>query len=97
MPVDTTLEYDALTSNANADVWLSPAFEGKYALVTSNSRPTLFLNEDVTDPAGRGRRRVVHQTSNKAGFLEGVVYWDENLKDGHAKVRSSNGAVTLHL
>lgn len=97
IPLDSTLFYDGYTSNAKAELWLAPSFEGKISLATSNNKPSLHVTEDVKDPAGRGRVRTIRRLSNKAGFLEGFVSWDDQAKEGHAKLHSSNAPVLLYL
>ncbi|KAK0212268.1 hypothetical protein DFS33DRAFT_1280260 [Desarmillaria ectypa] len=96
-PVDSKVKLDARTSNAFAEVWLPPTYEGTYSLSTSHMQPSLLV-EEKSDPAGRGRRRTVKQNTVRRGETVGEVYWDErNRVRGTASVRSSNGPVSLKL
>ncbi|KAK0459312.1 uncharacterized protein EV420DRAFT_1642284 [Desarmillaria tabescens] len=96
-PVDSKVKLDARTSNAFAEVWLPPTYEGAYSLSTSHMQPSLLV-EEMSDPAGRGRRRTVRQNTVRRGETVGEVYWDErNRGRGTASVRSSNGPVSLKL
>ncbi|PBK88467.1 hypothetical protein ARMGADRAFT_937255 [Armillaria gallica] len=96
-PVDSKVKLDARTSNAAAEVWLPPTYEGTYSLSTSHMQPSLRVGE-MSDPAGRGRRRMVKQNTVRRGETVGEVYWDEhNRGRGTVLVRSSNGPLSLKL
>ncbi|PBK58817.1 hypothetical protein ARMSODRAFT_967407 [Armillaria solidipes] len=96
-PVDSKVKLDARTSNADAEVWLPPTYEGTYSLSTSHMQPSLRVGE-MSDPAGRGRRRMVKQNTVRRGETVGEVYWDEhNRGRGTVLVRSSNGPLSLKL
>ncbi len=91
------MKLDVRTSNAAAEVWLPPTYEGTYSLSTSHMQPSLRVGE-MSDPAGRGRRRMVKQNTVRRGETVGEVYWDEhNRGRGTVLVRSSNGPLSLKL
>ncbi|KAG7449929.1 uncharacterized protein BT62DRAFT_1049940 [Guyanagaster necrorhizus] len=96
-PVDSTVIFNARTSNAFAEVGLPPTYEGTFSLSTSHMQPSLLV-EETSDPAWRGRHRTVKQNTVRRGETIGEVYWDErNRVRGTATVRSSNGPVSLKL
>ncbi|KAF8555008.1 hypothetical protein OG21DRAFT_961924 [Imleria badia] len=89
-PTGARLISDAQTSNAGTSVAMHPAYEGTYEVTTSNSRP-LVRDTRPDDPSGRGRRRVVNQTTTR-GTVSGRVHWVGG-QDGR---RGAEGASTVH-
>jgi len=89
---DALLKLKAHTSNSPALVHLDPSFEGSFKLRTSIFHPSVS-HEDVEDPAGRGRKRVVHEKSIGRGgrVILGDAEWvpqDEKVAP-HGKVEVS--------
>lgn len=91
MPLGACLVSDVRTSNAAASVGMQPAFEGRYAVSTSNSRAVMMEDARVVDPSGRGRRRVVTQSRTKNGSgVSGEVNWAEGAGGGRRRTREEN-------
>ncbi|KAH9935115.1 uncharacterized protein BXZ73DRAFT_76826 [Epithele typhae] len=98
MPVDARLGAIAHTSNSRARASLPPAFEGTFALRSSAFSRPVVRQTDVEDPAGRGRRRVLHQTVARRGETKGTVVWEGNAEEkGSFVLETSNGPVELTL
>ncbi|THH07536.1 hypothetical protein EW145_g3313 [Phellinidium pouzarii] len=97
-PSDAQLMLECKTSNHGARVALHPAFEGAYALRTSNSAARVDAGR-VEDPSGHGRERTVMTESVWNGRTEGKVWWGEwaNWKKSWVHVTTSNGPVELKL
>ncbi|KAF8678714.1 diphthine synthase [Rhizoctonia solani] len=101
-PVNSLLDFTGETSNSSADVALDAAFEGTFAISTSNSHVDL---DDGTpsDPSGKGRKRIVHQTQGSSKAVSGYAFWgnekdhDRNAETGHVVVSTSNGWARLRL
>jgi hypothetical protein len=70
---------------------MHPAYEGSYEVSTSNGRPVV-RDTRPEDSLGRGRRRVVNQTTSR-GAVSGRVYWVG--ADGRRGVQAQ-GASTVH-
>ncbi|KAI5123822.1 hypothetical protein M0805_009114 [Coniferiporia weirii] len=98
-PADAPLTVESKTSNSPARVALHPAFEGAFALRTSNSAARIDAAEHVGDPRGEGRVRTVRTDRIGKGSAEGRVWWGEYAagKKGWVHVTSSNSQVELAL
>lgn len=96
-PLSSLLYLESRTSNGRSDVKLHPAFEGKYALRTSNAQAQVLF-EDVDDPSGEGRRRHTEITKISGGVVTGNVYWGDERQSlkAWAHVSTSNGGIVLH-
>jgi hypothetical protein len=98
-PVDSLLTHTASTSNARAHVSLHPTYEGYFTLSSNSAwiNPVVKENE-VEDPAGRGRSRSVH-FRNVRGFVDGDVAWVSSTpgRKGTVDVKTSNARITLDL
>jgi hypothetical protein len=97
---DALLKLRAHTSNSPAFIHLDPSFEGTFKLHTSIFHPRVS-HEDVEDPAGRGRKRVVHEKSVGRGgrVVVGNAEWvpqDEKVAP-HGKVEVSTTHSPLRL
>ncbi|KAJ7263960.1 hypothetical protein C8J57DRAFT_1183375 [Mycena rebaudengoi] len=90
-PPDSALDLTARTSNAAVSVTLHEAYEGSFALDTSNAKSSLRrLNPDE-------KGRVVSCAEHGRG-LRGEVYWKKNnAHRGDVRVTTSNGPVVLAL
>ncbi|KAG6899586.1 hypothetical protein C0993_008960 [Termitomyces sp. T159_Od127] len=100
-PVDSILILDATTSIGPATVSLHPTYEGQYTAATSFQRPSVVINHDVEDPAGRGRKRLVRSLANRGPIVSGTVRWydgDDNKEFiGNVEVRTSFSPLTLRI
>jgi len=90
---------EAHSSNGPAMVSLHPAFEGKYAITTSNARGDVQYDLGVEDPSGEGRPRHVDTKYVRGGQTVGAVWWGEanNSLRGYAHLTTSNSPATLIL
>ncbi|EGO00750.1 hypothetical protein SERLA73DRAFT_178667 [Serpula lacrymans var. lacrymans S7.3] len=98
-PVNSILNLSARTSNAPAFVSLHGAYEGDYTLDTSRLAPTV-VKSNTLDPSGRGRRRVVEQTTQRKGHLKGSVYWQPRgvgAQSSQVEVKTSNSPIKLSV
>jgi hypothetical protein len=97
LPNDAKLQMKATTTNARTDLKLPATFEGKYSLSTTNASPTL-VGLERKDPKGRGRQRIIRQTSMTKSRLDGVAYWgDETNAISFVGAETTNGKITLQL
>ncbi|KAI9508246.1 hypothetical protein F5148DRAFT_931999 [Russula earlei] len=100
-PPDSLLKLEAHTSNAPARVHLHPAYEGFYKLRTTFFPPVLAVDDNVEDPTGRGRKRVIDEKTVGRGpfrILHGDVVWvpqDEGAPKGKVDVSTTNSPVQL--
>jgi hypothetical protein len=97
---DSLLKFKVHTSNSPTHVHLHPSFEGTFKLHTSIFHPSV-VDEDVEDPAGRGRKRVVRTKSVGRGgrVVLGDAEWvpqDEKVAP-HGKVEVSTTHSPLRL
>jgi hypothetical protein len=102
-PPDALLKLEAHTSNSPARVQLHPSFEGTFKLRTSIFPAFVSENDDVEDPAGRDRKRVVHvkTVGRGARIVHGDVEWvpeDEAVAPaGRVEVSTSHSPLRLLL
>jgi len=101
-PVNSHLEVLARTSNGVANIYLNPAYEGKFSLATSSAFQTsVHEYKDVVDPSGKGRNRKVQYKKTGRGTVEGTVQWQgakgEGKPNGVVVVRTSNAPISLDL
>jgi hypothetical protein len=102
-PVDSVLKLEAHTTNSPAHVHLHPAFEGVFKLRTSILPAVVHYDEDVEDPAGLGRKRVVHvkNVGRFARVVHGDVEWvpqgQEVAPAGKVDVSTSHSPLRLLL
>ncbi|EUC62542.1 transmembrane protein, putative [Rhizoctonia solani AG-3 Rhs1AP] len=102
-PVNSLLDFNAESSNGSADIALHAAYEGTFALSTSNSHIELD-DEHPSDPSGRGRNRDVHKNGGRSSRqLSGTIFWgdekdhDKNAETGRVIVSTSNSWARLRL
>ncbi|KIM49587.1 hypothetical protein M413DRAFT_438772 [Hebeloma cylindrosporum] len=101
-PVNSHLEVLARTSNGVANIYLNPAYEGRFSLATSSVfRTSVHEHKEVVDPSGRGRQRQLQYKQVGRGTLEGTVQWQgpkgEGKPNGAVVVRTSNSPISLDL
>lgn len=99
-PVDHSLNLEAHTSNALAEVTLHKTYEGTFDLSSSRYYgPIVQWNKDAEDPKGHGRQRRVHFETESRGHVHGDVAWDSEggAKSGSVNVGTSNAKVHLTL
>ncbi|KAI0249770.1 hypothetical protein BJV78DRAFT_1129034 [Lactifluus subvellereus] len=99
---DSLLKFDAHTRNAPARVRLHPSFEGRFELKTSILPSVVTPDDDVEDPAGRGRKRTVNVTvGHGAWIVHGDAAWvpedPELAPAGKVKVSTRNAPLLLQL
>ncbi|KAK1235814.1 hypothetical protein PQX77_000948 [Marasmius sp. AFHP31] len=97
MPLGSALNMDATTSNGLVNIGLPSAYEGTFALSTSNSNGPTISAPKREDPWGKRRSRRLEQVHG-GGTTVGKVYWGpENANKSRLVVRTSNAPVTLAL
>jgi len=102
-PPDAVLKLEAHTSNSPTQVHLDPSFEGDFELRTSILPAVVNVDDDVKDPAGRGRKRVVDfkKVGRFARVVHGDVAWvpqDKALAPaGKVEVSTSHSPLRLLL
>ncbi|KAJ7496621.1 hypothetical protein FB451DRAFT_1208265 [Mycena latifolia] len=104
-PLDSVLTFDARTSNSAAAATLPTAYEGSWAVATSNAAVAVHrMENNERDPACKGdadckgrTRRMETRIASK-GQAAGNVYWDKkNANRGSATLRTSNAPVTINI
>jgi len=96
-PVDSRLLLKANSTLSPVDVQLHSAYEGRFFLETSLSRPDVVVRE-VEDPSGQGRKRNVDIRAVRGNRIDGDVSWSEAGKDrGEVLISSAWAPVTLVL
>ncbi|EDR07808.1 uncharacterized protein LACBIDRAFT_297984 [Laccaria bicolor S238N-H82] len=100
-PLDSSLSLNARTSLASIDVSLHPTYEGTFTLDASLTPfgAKVFVDEDVRDPAGEGRKRKVEvRRGNGGGRVEGSVGWGDGEEGrGNVKLETVLGSANLRL
>jgi len=101
-PLNSNLDFTAITSNAPVVVKLPREFEGKYRVIAPVGNTHFEYDERAEDPSGLGRRRSVwSKTSGRR--LEGYAAWgpieDDGGRRGTGKVvvDTTNGPAFLKL
>ena len=96
-PVDSRLLLRANSTISPVDVQLHSAYEGRFFLETSLSRPDVVVKE-VEDPSGHGRKRHIDIRAVKGNKIDGDVSWSEAGKArGDVQISSPWAPVTLVL
>lgn len=79
LPLNSSLSLTAHTSDAPTSVTLHPSFEGTYVLNMGGSvlkgkgAVSVVVSDEVEDPSGEGRARVVNSVSFRDGMM-GTVF-----------------------
>jgi len=100
---DALLKLEAHTTNSPAHVHLHPSYEGTFKLRTSIFPALVSPDEDVEDPAGLGRKRVVNvkTVGHGPGIVYGDVAWvpqeEEVVHAGTVEISTRNSPVHLSL
>jgi hypothetical protein len=97
-PVDSVLTFDAVSTNSPVHAVLHRAYEGTFALATTNAGAVLDRLRDVEDPSGRGRERSLTKRFVGTNRIFGKVEWvpssDYN-RAGLVNIATTNDVVTL--
>lgn len=99
-PVNSTLKFDAHSSNSPVRTTLHTAYEGSYSVATSNwNKPAVHFNDNAEDPSGDGRKRTLETVSLGKGNQNGHVYWGSGDRKsvGSMRLSTSNAGVQLNL
>jgi len=96
-PVDSVLKFNAVSTNSPLHAVLHRAYEGTFALATTNAGAVLDRLRDVEDPSGRGRERSLTKRS-VGSYILGEVEWvpssDYN-RAGSVNLATTNDVITL--
>lgn len=96
-PVDSVLKFNALSTNSPVRAFLHRAYQGKFALSTTNARAVLDFLRDVEDPSGQGRQRGLTGLDS-GNYHSGKVEWMPSSDYDHAgsvNIATTNDVVTL--
>ena len=97
-PLQSHLDVHARSSNQLVTVNAHKAYEGVFALRTSNALPQVKWDEEVEDPAGKGRERKVEIRHVGGNGIRGTTAWEgEPRGKGMIGVWSTNKEVMLNL
>ena len=100
-PLNSVLQFEGSTSDAQASLDLHSTFEGDIYLSTGGPSSPRVQERAVLDPAGRGRIRTVQLMPSQTGqgSMEGKVRWGTNVQRpvGSVEVSTSNSLVHLTL
>ena len=97
-PVDSVLKFDAGTTNSRVHASLHRAYEGTFALATTNGGVVLDRSHDVKDPSGQGRKRSLTKRSVGRNRIFGKVEWEPSNdynRAGSVNVATTNDVITL--
>jgi len=98
-PVDSFLEFKAVSTNSPVRAVLHRAYEGKFALSTTNAGAVLNHLRDVEDPSGQGRERSVTKRSVRS-YISGSVEWvpsSDYTQAGSVNLATTNDMITLTI
>ncbi|KAJ7168299.1 hypothetical protein C8R43DRAFT_145925 [Mycena crocata] len=102
MATNSSLVLDVSTSFAPVSVYLAPAYEGSYDLITTVPGTKVVQDPEVEDPSEMGRQRTLRRTSS-GQHARGYLYWshdgtcsEEGRNRGSVRVRSSESAITMY-
>ena len=99
-PVNSSLMLDAHTSRSLATVKLHETYEGKFCLTTTLLKPDVLIDEDVEDPSGKQRERIVDIERVGRGDLVGNVWWgkeEEGTERGVVNIKTTFSPARLRL
>ena len=99
-PVDSLLDFEGQTSNSPIRAKTHPTFEGDFWASTSTWFPVgVNWDENVEDPAGKGRERHVELKRLGRSDAEGSVKWvpGGEKTTGRVNLHTSNSPVHLFL
>jgi hypothetical protein len=96
-PVDSFLQFNAVSTNSPVRAVLHGAYEGTFAISTTNAGAVLDHLHDVEDPSGKGRQRTV--TKRTVGkYISGKVEWVPSSnynQTGSVNLATTNDMITL--
>ena len=96
-PVDSFLKFNALSTNSPVRAVLHRAYEGAFAISTTNADAVLDRLRDVEDPSGQGRGRGLTARSTK-NHISGKVEWmpySDYKQAGSVNLATTNNMITL--
>ena len=99
-PVDSVLNFDASSTNSPIHAVLHNAYEGKFSLLTTNSKVMLHHPRDVEDPSGLGRKRRLSTHPVNEQDVHGEVEWSpsrSNEQAGSVDIKTTNGMIKLSI
>ena len=97
-PVDSVLKFNAVSTNSPVRAVLHRAYEGTFALSTTNAGAKLGNSRDVEDPSGRGRERSLTKRSVGENYISGQVEWvpsGDSDRAGSVNIATTNGVISL--
>lgn len=97
-PVDSVLTFYAMSTNSPVHAVLHHAYEGTFALATTNAGAGLECMRDVEDPSGRGRERSLTKHSVDRNRIFGKVEWVPSIdynRDGYVDIATTNYVIAV--
>ncbi|KAI9441484.1 hypothetical protein H4582DRAFT_1810952 [Lactarius indigo] len=100
-PVDSVLKFDATSTNSRVHAALHRAYEGTFALATTNSGVVLDRLRDYEDPSGRRRKRGLTKRYVGRNRVFGKVEWvppsSDHDRSSSVNVATTNDVITLTI
>ncbi|KAH9047285.1 hypothetical protein EDB84DRAFT_1462114 [Lactarius hengduanensis] len=100
-PVDSVLKFDAASTNSRVHTALHRAYEGTFALATTNSGVVLDRLGDNEDPSGQGRKRSLTKRYVGRNRVFGKVEWvppsSDRDRSSSVNVATTNDVITLSI
>jgi len=100
-PLDSTITFEAKTSNGRAYAVLHPSYEGNFDIKTSNRFKASLNLLPTADPSGKERKRRTLVQYPKTGHAYGSTSWAgdgrSETPSGRVNIRTSNSPVTLDI
>jgi hypothetical protein len=96
-PVDSVLKFNAVSTNSPVRAFLHRAYEGTFALSTTNAHAVLDFLRDVEDPSGQGRHRGLTGLDS-GNHHSGKVRWgpfSDYDRAGSVNIATTNDVITL--
>ena len=99
-PVDSVLNFEASSTNSPIHAVLHDTYEGRFSLLTTNSKAMLDHSRDAEDPSGLGRKRRLSTHSVSKQDVYGEVEWSPSRRDGRAgsvDIKTTNQLIKLSI
>ncbi|KAI0300461.1 hypothetical protein B0F90DRAFT_1723111 [Multifurca ochricompacta] len=99
-PVDSLLNFDAQSTNSPVHTVLHRAYEGTFAIQTTNADAVLSNLRNVEDPSGHQRRRRLSSHYVSRHIVNGDVKWEpssDNGQCGSVNIATTNDLINLTI
>ncbi|KAH9067777.1 hypothetical protein EDB87DRAFT_1678160 [Lactarius vividus] len=100
-PVDSILKFDAASTNSRVHAALHRAYEGTFALATTNGGVVFDRLHNHEDPSGQGRKRSLTKRYVGRNRVFGKVEWvppsSDHDRSSSVNVATTNDVITLTI